>query len=614
MTVPRNQPIPPAAERLDSWKEIAAYLKRDPRTLQRWEKKEGLPIHRHVHESQVSIYAYPAELDAWLAGRTRTNPTKSAAPRVRFTGRRALIVYGLCATLAITTLIAVERGGGPPAAARQRAFRQVWADSNVDYWASVSPDGVHCSFTEQESGNLWIRDLAQNRSRRITTWQKDTGWVVDALFSPDGNSIAYTWLPHKRAWEIHIIDLEGRVDRTLIRDSENRGFELKDWSKDGKSIVGVITSGPARQETQLALIATRDGSIRVLKRFGAIAIQRAAISSDGRYVAYDAPGGPGRGGDIFLLSTDGKEDHPLIEYPANEFLVGWGPKNDAIVFGSDRTGSNGIWRADFRSGRIQGEPQLLKADIGRVIPLSIARAGTAFFLLTVGMADVYVEELGSSNPPARLSERLIGAKNYPAYSPDGAKLLYESNRLSGSSIVIRVLDSGEEREIHPQLNSFTNPHWVDQGWGIEVFGSDGVTEGSWLVDPASGAVKLKQPGRPERAYRPPIGIPGPGDPTPSPDATMIARIRELVRLAEPERFTAAFAWSPDSHFVYFTRHKGNETELFRIPAAGGRMESTGLRMDMIRHVSIHPDGRHIAFAGGESNDMEVWALEGFLPH
>ncbi len=54
-----------ASERLDSWKEIAAYLKRDVSTVQRWEKKGGLPVHRHVHGKQGAIYAYHAELDAW---------------------------------------------------------------------------------------------------------------------------------------------------------------------------------------------------------------------------------------------------------------------------------------------------------------------------------------------------------------------------------------------------------------------------------------------------------------------------------------------------------------------------------------------------------------------
>jgi DNA-binding transcriptional regulator YiaG len=35
---------------LESWKEIAAYLKRDVTTVQRWEKRERLPVHRHVHD------------------------------------------------------------------------------------------------------------------------------------------------------------------------------------------------------------------------------------------------------------------------------------------------------------------------------------------------------------------------------------------------------------------------------------------------------------------------------------------------------------------------------------------------------------------------------------
>jgi hypothetical protein len=43
---PTSTPLPgsSAADRLDSWKEIAAHLKRDVRTVQRWEKEHGLPV------------------------------------------------------------------------------------------------------------------------------------------------------------------------------------------------------------------------------------------------------------------------------------------------------------------------------------------------------------------------------------------------------------------------------------------------------------------------------------------------------------------------------------------------------------------------------------------
>jgi TolB-like protein/Flp pilus assembly protein TadD len=63
----------PPGERLDSWKEIASYLKRETRTVRRWETHEGLPVHRHLHNVRGSIYAFRPELDSWWAGR-RTRP------------------------------------------------------------------------------------------------------------------------------------------------------------------------------------------------------------------------------------------------------------------------------------------------------------------------------------------------------------------------------------------------------------------------------------------------------------------------------------------------------------------------------------------------------------
>lgn len=60
-----------ASERLDSWKEIAVYLDRDVTTAHRWEKKEGLPVHRHVHNKQATVYASRSEIDTWLENRSR---------------------------------------------------------------------------------------------------------------------------------------------------------------------------------------------------------------------------------------------------------------------------------------------------------------------------------------------------------------------------------------------------------------------------------------------------------------------------------------------------------------------------------------------------------------
>lgn len=56
----------PVNGRLDSWKEIADYLKRDVRTVIRWEKEKGLPVHRVPGGQRQSVFAYTGEIDAWL--------------------------------------------------------------------------------------------------------------------------------------------------------------------------------------------------------------------------------------------------------------------------------------------------------------------------------------------------------------------------------------------------------------------------------------------------------------------------------------------------------------------------------------------------------------------
>ncbi len=78
MGEPTND-IPPASKplnghsecRLDSWKEIAVYLNRDLTTVQRWEKQEAMPVHRHRHNKRGSVYALPEELDSWIRSRRR---------------------------------------------------------------------------------------------------------------------------------------------------------------------------------------------------------------------------------------------------------------------------------------------------------------------------------------------------------------------------------------------------------------------------------------------------------------------------------------------------------------------------------------------------------------
>ena len=64
-----------AKERLDSWKEVASFFRREVRTVQLWEKSEGVPVRRQHHTKLGSVYAYRRELEAWWAARSAVHAT-----------------------------------------------------------------------------------------------------------------------------------------------------------------------------------------------------------------------------------------------------------------------------------------------------------------------------------------------------------------------------------------------------------------------------------------------------------------------------------------------------------------------------------------------------------
>jgi TolB-like protein len=66
---PGTEGSPLLGKKLVSWKEIACHLGRETRTVQRWEKTEGLPVRRHGHQKKSTVYAYASELDAWFKKR-----------------------------------------------------------------------------------------------------------------------------------------------------------------------------------------------------------------------------------------------------------------------------------------------------------------------------------------------------------------------------------------------------------------------------------------------------------------------------------------------------------------------------------------------------------------
>ncbi|HSA95084.1 MAG TPA: tetratricopeptide repeat protein [Acidobacteriota bacterium] len=98
-------------DRLESWKEISAYLERTTRTCQKWEAEYGLPIYRLKDSPKSRVYAYKAELDAWLERVLRETEGREAAAR----------------PLGRTVLDAVEVAPDPPPISRS-------AVADKSYW------------------------------------------------------------------------------------------------------------------------------------------------------------------------------------------------------------------------------------------------------------------------------------------------------------------------------------------------------------------------------------------------------------------------------------------------------------------------------------------------
>lgn len=93
-----------ASRRLDSWKEIAAYLGRDVRTVQRWERTDDLPVRRLQHAKLASVYAYTNELEAWRESR---EPAGTPVDPVSADPQKSRIPIWLAALVPIVALFSV---------------------------------------------------------------------------------------------------------------------------------------------------------------------------------------------------------------------------------------------------------------------------------------------------------------------------------------------------------------------------------------------------------------------------------------------------------------------------------------------------------------------------
>ena len=246
-------------DRLESWKKIASYLKRDVSTVQRWERREGMPIHRHLHHKVGTVYAFRSELDAWWKSRRMRLESESAEPGEhpgavrgsellrRYAPSRAALLI-LLLTLVPLLLVgafawrAVKADyfwRNPLTNAR---FSRL-TDLGTEQAAAISRDGklVAILASRNDQVDLWLgegdRDTYRNLTQGALRGLNVTNPAIRAVgFSPDA-SLLSVWTRRSdgsQTGDVRMLAIPtaGGPLRAYLT-----GAAEVDWSHDGKWLV-----------------------------------------------------------------------------------------------------------------------------------------------------------------------------------------------------------------------------------------------------------------------------------------------------------------------------------------------------------------------------------------
>ncbi len=225
-------------ERLDSWKEIAAYLNRDLRTVQRWERREGMPVHRHQHDKRGSVYALRSEIDAWRQSRKldlekdAQEPAGEveqpmAAPNVRrwfVLGLSAVVLASLAVAFIVTRHRADPAHSSTIKSLAVLPFQNLSGDPSQDYFA----DGMTEELIGQLSRISGLRVISRTSSMHFRNTQLSVPEIakmlrVDAVVE---GSVA------REGQQV-------RVHTQLIRAATDEHIWAGEYQREAKSILQI---------------------------------------------------------------------------------------------------------------------------------------------------------------------------------------------------------------------------------------------------------------------------------------------------------------------------------------------------------------------------------------
>jgi Tol biopolymer transport system component len=578
----------PPLDRLDSWKEIAAYLKRDVTTVQRWEKRERMPVHRHLHDRMGSVYASRADLDAWMRSR---NPATGP-----------------------------ENGNGatmpsPPAQlpAAKSAVRISWPLVLL-FAAIVAVGGV---FWLQKAEFFW-RDTLTNARFQIVT---DLGGMEQAAaVSRDGHFIAFlsdsdgqmdVWVTQAGSAEFHNLT-HGRFPNLVNPSIRTLGF-----SPDGSLVTFWVRKSDSQNGDDIGIWAapTLGGEPRPYLE----GVAEFDWSPDGSQLAYHTPG-PGDP----LFVSDGRQrsqDRPIFTAPAgfHSHFPSWSPDGDFLYFVQGSLPDKlDIWRIRPSGGSLER----ITSNMGRVSHPVLLDRRTLMFLASD--TDGSGPWLYSMDVERRIPHRLAsGLDRYSslAASADGRRLVVTRAGPRRTLWRVRIDSPSKDVTTPVQIPLTTNtgfaPHLALDC--LLYVAATAAGDSIWKL--ADGAATQLWSGDGARIL---------GGPVIAPDGRSIAfsarlhgqSLLYLMRLdganarvvADSLDLQGAPAWAPDGQSLLTSANDRGTPHLFRVPVSGG------LPAAFVRENSADPvwspDGRFVIYSGpdiGATYTVKAVTAEG-APH
>jgi DNA-binding beta-propeller fold protein YncE len=441
--------LPNPSDRLDSWKEIAAFLGRTVRTVQRWEKTAGLPV-RRGGPGRGAVVASKLELADWWQRRRDTlsadddvgpddvcsgdelpaepAATPSAQPRG---GRRARAwpVIAILLVTAVSGLVALILWRTRPAEPVSTVPRIVRA------FASASSEGQAVTLAPI-SGTLTDMEIAPDDSRLYLAFPRDRAVAVigtatlrlerrittveagsTLALSPDGKRLYVGGLS-----DVGVIDLErDTIDRIPIG---SRVYDLQ-ASPDGRSLWVALAQGGLKR------IDTTSRDVTVWSTVGCPAGLTMDAAGRRLYVAYQCGGPGGRSGHDAIEILDAVTGRSVITQSGPPLVGGrltlspdgnyvWADAHDACVSPQyDHLGcppGSGAVLHILRTSTLDSIASVLVPGAFFGAPLAFFPDGSRVVASAMGLHVVHAA-LG------HVEERLaLGTTGQPVFAHDGSRL------------------------------------------------------------------------------------------------------------------------------------------------------------------------------------------------